>query len=62
MIWCCEGEVRDCCLKSYWVIYFSNVLHYALVFFYNLIQYRVNATSRHNKNRSQMLLDETTTV
>ena len=23
---CCEGEVRDCCLKSYWVIYFSNVL------------------------------------
>ena len=26
MIGCCEGEVRDCCLKSYWVIYFSNVL------------------------------------
>ena len=22
----CEGEVRDCCLKSYWVIYFSDVL------------------------------------
>ena len=26
MIGCCEGEVRDCCLKSYCVIYFSNVL------------------------------------
>ena len=26
MIGCCEGEVRDCCLKSYWVIYFSNML------------------------------------
>ena len=26
MIGCCEGEVRDCCSKSYWVIYFSNVL------------------------------------
>ena len=25
MIGCCEGEVRDCCLKNYWVIYFSNV-------------------------------------
>ena len=24
MIGCCEEEVRDCCLKSYWVIYFSN--------------------------------------
>ena len=26
MIGCCEGEVRDCCLKSYWLIYFSNML------------------------------------
>ena len=26
LIGCCEGEVRDCCLKSYWVIYFSNML------------------------------------
>ena len=26
MIGCCEGEFRYCCLKSYWVIYFSNVL------------------------------------
>ena len=25
MIECCEGVVRDCCLKSYWVIYFSNM-------------------------------------
>ena len=24
MIGCCEGEVRDCCLKNYWVIYFTN--------------------------------------
>ena len=26
MIGCYEGEVLDCCLKSCWVIYFSNVL------------------------------------
>ena len=26
MIGCCEGEVHDCCLKNYWVIYFSNML------------------------------------
>ena len=26
MIGCCEGEVHDCCLKSYWVIYFSDML------------------------------------
>ena len=25
MIGCREGEVRDCCLKSYGVFYFSNV-------------------------------------
>ena len=22
---CCEDEVHYCCLKSYWVLYFSNV-------------------------------------
>ena len=26
MIGCCEGEFRDCCLKSCCVIYFNNVL------------------------------------
>ena len=26
MIVCCEREVRDSCLKSYWVIYFSKML------------------------------------
>ena len=26
MIGCCEGEVCDCGLKSYWVICFSNML------------------------------------
>ena len=25
MIGCCEGEVRECCLKSYRVFYFSNI-------------------------------------
>ena len=24
MIGCCEKEVRDCSLKCYWVLYFSN--------------------------------------